>query len=674
MTAVNLGAPGRRGILFAPRGAGMAPERFFGLICSAGGMPECGGSFYLSTDKGRFEDRRIVPEGFTHDGEELRMTFLTSGGEYRLETVWRLDAGTGIVTRDDSLTNLGDEPSVIYACLPRIALSGDGYEIYGQASNWSAENQGSWRDLCAGSVTLSNSSGRSCDSCTPFAFIRHKQSRLAAAIHVRPVGDWIIRAGRISDGRASKTVIEAGLSDRDLHMTVAAGETIELPRLIFCGFEGEAERGSGDLQRYLIREYALDRLPPLVYNTWFYRFDILEPEELKEQAARAKELGCRVFVVDAGWFGAGEDWANQVGNWQECSERAFRGGMREFADYVRSIGMGFGLWMEPERACPGTPVYEEHPGWFLDEDAVVYDLTNPKVREHLCSELTRLVETYGLCWMKLDFNSNMLRDRTGSNYYRYFRAEEILMRMIRERNPGCTFEGCSSGGMRSDFHTCLSFYHGFFISDTVNPLECLRIRQGASLRALPSYLGAWTVIHETGFGIGSYFDRDRANRTKTLAAADPWWQRTVDVSADFAVKTALMGEWGLSGDLSSYGPGTAAAVKAGAAFYEEHREFLARSVFHPLTGIQSLNDFTGWTAAQYENADGKGSLIFVFRLIDDTEEYAVFPRNIDPDARYLVSADGEVSEMSGWEINSIGVKVSCGARFGGVIVSIEPKA
>ena len=674
MGGFRLGAPLRRGIMFGEKGGDMRPERLFGLLCRLGsGMPECDGGFYLVTDRGRFEGSRFVPESRETSEDRLKTTYRTPGGEYRLETVWSVDGKTGVVTREDSVTNETGDASVFFACLPRIVLSGDSYEIYGQASNWSAENRGVWRPLSAGTISFSNSSGRSCDSCTPFVFIRHTESRISAAIHVVPVGDWVIRASRISDSRASCVVVEAGLSDRDLHMTVGAGETIRLPRLVMYGTDGEPERGSADFQRYLIDYFGRAELPPLIYNTWFYRFDVLDTGALKAQAERAAELGCKVFVVDAGWFGRGEDWGNQVGDWRECRERAFRGGMKDFADHIRSLGMGFGLWMEPERACPGTPVYDDHPDWFLKEDTIVYDLTNPDVREHLCSELTRLVKTYGLCWMKLDFNSNMLRDLTGSNYYRYYRAEEELLSMIRERNPGVSFEGCSSGGMRSDFTSCLGFYHGFFLSDTVHPLECLRIRQGAASRVPPSYLGAWSVIHEASFDIVSYFDRDAKNRRKVLAAGDPWWDHTFDISADLAVKTGLMGEWGLSGDLLSYGDATRAAVRAGAGFYERHRRFMARSVCRLLTPPKGVSDFTGWCAAQYENIDGEGSLIFVFRLIDDTDEYIVFPEGIDPNVSYLVSDDGGTPDvMPGEDIISYGIKVKCRKRYEGRIISLAP--
>ena len=44
-------------------------------------------------------------------------------------------------------------------------------------------------------------------------------------------------------------------------------------------------------------------LPPVIYNTLLYRFASFTVEQLRQQLAAAKKIGCEYFVVDAGWFG-----------------------------------------------------------------------------------------------------------------------------------------------------------------------------------------------------------------------------------------------------------------------------------------------------------------------------------------------------------------------------------
>ncbi len=674
MKQYYLGAPGKRGIAFAEEKGTIRVAQFFGMPGAVEpAAPECQGIFYLRTAAGRYEGEKLCLRGVEQSENRLCFHMQTMDGHYAIQTEFRLHTQTGVISRKDWLTNQAETADTVYACLPRVSLRDSGFELYGQFSAWSAENQGQWMPVHAGKTALGNSSGRSTDGATPFACLRQKNTGYGAAIHVIPVGDWVIQARRVAAQRAGFVVLEAGLLDDNLHMSMDAGETLELPELLFVGFQTEVEACGEPLQRYLLDRYGRKRLSGLVYNTWFFDFDVIEPERLRQQVPIARRLGCEYFVVDAGWFGKGTDWENQVGCWEECLEGAFRGGMADFADFVRASGMHFGIWMEPERACPGTEVYDRHPEWFLKADTIVYDLTREDVRAYLAGELTRLMKTYKLRWMKLDYNSNMFRDLTGSNFYRYYQGEKKLMEEICRRNPECYFEGCASGGLRTDIFNSLVNFSGHFVSDTVNPLECLRIRQNIAPRMLPAYTGTWSVLQETPMGIGTYFNHNRLTRTKTLSAGDPWWDYTVDVSADFAVKVDLMGQWGISGDISSFGEETQKTLEQAGKFYADHLDFMGRTVCHPLTRLQALHDLTGWTAMQYENVDGKGSLLFVFRLIDDGDELVLFPRNLEPETRYTVRCDGVgLGIMTGEMLTSRGLAVTCTKRYEAKIVEILP--
>ncbi len=674
MKQIVLSGENHRGLVMEQTEKEVRLKSLFGLPgVESCPIPEANGLFFLHTDKGRFEADRWETIQVEDCADTLTVLQQTVDGAYQCKTVFTVEPSTGVISRKDYLSNCQDCETVVYACLPRMLLAGDQYDVFGQAAGWCAENQGAWEPLKVGNRVLTNTGGRTTDSATPFACIRHRSTGFAVALHVIPVGDWIIQARRLAGARTSYVVLEAGLSDRNLHMSVAPGETLALPELILYGFFEMIESSSETFQRYLLQRYPLSRISDPVYNTWFFDFDVIEIDRLKEQVLASKELGCKYFVIDAGWFGKGTDWENQVGCWEECQENAFRGRLREFGDFVRSQGMGLGLWMELERACRNTAVYEDHPEWFLDTDAIVYDMANPQVRDYLCSQLTRLVQAYELSWMKLDFNSNMFRDHTGSNYYRYYTGEHQLMEQICQANPSCSFEGCASGGLRSDFNNVLSFYHGHFASDTVHPLECLRIRQGICLRMLPSYAGTWIVLHEVPLGIGSYWEHNRKTRTKILSSGDPWWDYTFDVSADFAAKVNMVGEFGLSGDVTSLSAETSETIRKAVAFYSDHQKFLGRSICHCLTKLQDINDITGWTAVQQENIDGEGSILFVYRLVDDAESFIAFPKNINDDAMYLIRREDDSKQlMTGAEINCTGIYVQCPKRYSAKIVEVIP--
>ena len=676
MRVYSIRGENRKGLTFIENNGRFYQTQCLGLPClSDTEFLECSGTFFLHTSLGRFEANRFCLCNVVQKDSALHVTQKTVGEEYLLKTTFQADRDTGVISRIDCLTNCMASSDVIYACLPRIALQGECYELYGEASGWCMENQGKWLSLEMGGIVLGNTAGRSTDTAAPFACIRQKQTGVSAAIHVIPTGDWTIQAHRVAESgtRLVYTILEAGLASRNLHMTIEAGETIELPEILFLGFTGNVEACCEPFQRYLLSRYQRNRITDPVYNTWFFDFDLIEPERLRQQVIAAKKLGCVNFVVDAGWFGKGTDWANQVGCWEECRERAFCGDMKTFSDFVRANGMGFGLWMEPERACVNTDVYQNHPDWFIEADTIIYDLTKSDVRDYLCKTLKWLVDTYQLAWMKLDFNSNFFRDRTGSNFYRYYCAERLFMQRVIQENPRCVFEGCSGGGLRSDFHNALTNYSGHFLSDSVHPFESLRMRQGVAMRMLPAYTGAWLVLHEIPFGIGSYSKHNRETRSKVYACGDAWWEQTVDVSPEFAVKQILMGEIGISGDLTSYSDETNRVVQNALKFYKKHQQFMGRCITHLLTPAQSLNDITGWTAMQYENIDKLGSLIFVFRFVDNTENIIIFPKNLMPQQQYRLLCDEEMLGMfSGSEIESFGITVSCKKRYSGRILQIYP--
>ncbi len=71
-----------------------------------------------------------------------------------------------------------------------------------------------------------------------------------------------------------------------------------------------------------------------MWNSWGYQSSISEPV-LRKAAQTAASLGVEVFVVDYGW-------ARMLGDWREDPAK-FPSGLRALSNYVRSLGMKFGL-------------------------------------------------------------------------------------------------------------------------------------------------------------------------------------------------------------------------------------------------------------------------------------------------------------------------------------------
>ena len=659
-----------RALSFENRNGRLCCTSFFGFACSTGApIPECEGPVCLDTEIGKWEGSKWELLSFAED-EDGTMNACLAGGPFRVELTLKEDI-SGVYALRTTLHNADDRPHTVYGCYPRFVLSGGGFDLYSEYSAWCAEDQGAYTPLHAGSLELTNSAGCSTTSASPFACLRQKDTARFAAIHVLPVGDWMIRLRRIAGHRTGYTLVEAGLSDAGLRLPAAPGASLELPELLLYGFEGDLRCGSLMLQRYLLGRYPSRESVEPVYNTWFFDYDEIDIDLLKEQVQAAAQIGCSTFVVDAGWFGKGLDWENQVGCWEECTERAFQGKLREFSEYVRGAGMQFGIWMEPERAGRETEVYREHPDWFMDEDAVVYDLANPAVADYIAGQVKEVIDRYDARWMKIDYNTDMYRDLTGTNYYYYALAEQKLYERLRRENPQCTFEGCAGGGGRTDLYNMFVNFHGHFISDTVHPLEILRMRQEITLRTRTAFTGSWAVLQEVPFPVSTYTDHDKEKRRKIISAGDAWWEKTVEYPIQFVLAVNLLGQFGFSGNLASLGPEARAAAKEAVSFAKAHRKMMARSICHLLTLPRPLSDIGGWAAFQYEDPAEGSQLLFAFRLADEAEDFILFPEALDPGAGYRICMDGEERDLSGRELMQKGITVHCPMHYEARIVQLR---
>lgn len=92
--------------------------------------------------------------------------------------------------------------------------------------------------------------------------------------------------------------------------------------------------------------------------------------------------------------------------------------MKDFSDKIRSMGMVFGLWMEPERAAPTSKIAIEHPEYFIpaDNGCLVLNIAREDARKFILNETSRLIETYNVGMMKVDFNTGISLDPNGSAF------------------------------------------------------------------------------------------------------------------------------------------------------------------------------------------------------------------------------------------------------------------
>ena len=454
------------------------------------------GLAHICVNEQRLEGAKLQYEITESTDDTFGFAAFDPARNIRMEANWIFEKEYDLTVCRYSLRNTGNKPAMIRRALPRWVFSPGEYNIYSHTSRWGAENMMQAQTLGGADIHLHGRAARSTVGCTPFCIIRDEENMTAAAFHVLPKGNWTIDIHSvIISNESPAAVLEAGLADDDLFMTLQPGEAIDLPEIIIQDLpQGDLFKCGAPIQKYMIRKRLPEaklHQPPVVYNGWLYRFTNFTKEQLQIQLKAAKEIGCEVFIVDAGWFGGDDGWGG-VGDWREKNGAPFYGNMAAFADDVRAAGLKFGFWMEPERFAYNIPIRKEHPEWFPEHTTRI-DLTQPAAAEYFRNVIIENARKFGAEYIKIDFNASVGYDDSGSELYRYYSILNEQIKLIRKELPNLFIENCGSGGLRNDLAT-LTLYDQAFISDNAHPFETLRIRQGLFMRSLPGRTLNWIVM------------------------------------------------------------------------------------------------------------------------------------------------------------------------------------
>ena len=619
----------------------------------------CTGLAIICANEQRLEGAKLKYEILSAGTDEFRFAAYDAKQSIRMECSWKFEREFDLIDCCYTLRNTSGEPIVIRRALPRWVFSPGEYKVFSHMSRWGAENMLQAHDLRGADFHLHGRAARSTVGATPFCVIRDEENMSAAAVHVLPCGNWTIDIhSDIISNESPSAILEAGLADKDLFLTLQPGEEIALPEILIQDVPcGDLLKISAPVQKYMIRKRLPEanlHQPPVVYNGWLYRFTNFTKEQLSLQLQAAKEIGCEVFIVDAGWFGSDEGW-DSIGDWREKQGKPFYGNMRAFADEVRAAGLKFGFWMEPERYAENIPVRKEHPEWFPEHTTRI-DLTQPAAAEYFRNVIIDNVRKFGAEYIKIDFNASVGYDASGSELYHYCRILNEQIRLIRKACPELVIENCGSGSLRNDLSTEL-LYDQAFISDNANPFETLRIRQGMFMRTVPGRILNWIVM------------RPAPERRTNIAAVDQvlacsaaTWDEAALFDLNYVMLSGLLGNPGFSGELAEFEPEIKQKIKSYVSFYKENRKFFVDSHVFMLTYPDSrISDYEKYLAFQMQGDQTADSLVFVFSNSFSRRAVRNFRlQDLNPEKKYLVkklfSAGSEERIQSGADLMRYGLK------------------
>ena len=294
------------------------------------------------------------------------------------------------------------------------------------------------------------------------------------------------------------TRVMQGISPASFHRVLQPQELFETPEAVLCwsdgGFGGLSERMHRFVQNHIIPPYWRERPRPVLYNSWEGCMFDFNRRRLFGLAGQAKKLGCELFVLDDGWFGARNSDTAGLGDYN-VNLKKLPGGLEKLAEKVNAMGMEFGLWFEPESVNLDSDLYRSHPDWALTDafdpllgrNQLLLDLSREAVQDYIVRQVTEILDSAPISYVKWDMNRHSVALGTKAHDY-ILGLYKVLDRIFRPR-PQILLESCSSGGNRFDLGM-LCYGPQIWCSDNTDPIERLTIQENLSYLYPQSTFGA----------------------------------------------------------------------------------------------------------------------------------------------------------------------------------------
>ncbi len=336
-------------------------------------------------------------------------------------------------------------------------------------------------------------------------------------------GNYELRVNNSSDNRYAH--FYAGIDPQTTEYILEPKEVFTTPKLAFT-LSNEGMSGvSRNFHRWARYEGWLhqgDQTRKILLNSWEGVYFDINEEGMFQMMEDIKSMGGELFVMDDGWFGdkyQRNDDVTTLGDWM-VDKKKLPNGVASLVKKAKSLGIEFGIWIEPESSNTKSEFFEKHPDWVLQEKnrelklgrggtQMLLDLCNPKVQDFVFRVVDDLMtenpEIYYIKWdancSMQNFGSNYLPANKQSHLYiEYHRGLIKTLQRIRAKYPKLVIQCCSSGGGRVNYGL-LPYFEEFWTSDNNDPYQRVFIQWGTSY-FFPSNAMAQHIAHSPYWNTG----------------------------------------------------------------------------------------------------------------------------------------------------------------------------
>jgi alpha-galactosidase len=345
-----------------------------------------------------------------------------------------------------------------------------------------------------------------------------------------------------------------------------------------------------------------------------------QPEQLLQLAEQAASLGAERFILDDGWFKQRHDDNSGLGDWV-VDKTVYPQGLAPLIAHIESLGMEFGLWLEPEMVNPNSDLFREHPDWVLGGGAnppllarnqLVLNLSLPEVQSYLLGCIQALLTDHRISYLKWDMNRDIhqpMNNNGKAMVHQQTHNLYTLLARIRQQFPHVEIESCASGGARADLGI-LQFTDRIWVSDNNDALDRLAIQKGFSMFFPAEIMGAHVGAedcHITG--------------------------RKINITTRAGV--ALFGHMGVEANLLALDQAERSSLQAAIALHKRYRRLIHSGDLYRLDTASYAHSF-GIVAAD------KSLALFSYTLLErhnSTLPQPIRLLGIEPDTIYTLTTE-----------------------------------
>jgi len=549
---------------------------------------------------------------------------------------YSIDADSGIVSRSATIENReGESFTIEQAAAAAWSLPTAHYTLNYLTGRWAGEWTLNQEPVRHGARIFESRRGTTGHQTNPWFAIQagepdeeHGEVWFGALAWS---GSWRIT---VEQDQLDAVRVTGGFNPFDFGYVLHPGQSLETP--VFYG--GYSDHGLGGASRLLHHFEIANVLPhrpgqqdppkprPVIYNSWeATEFRVNEAGQMA-LAEKAAALGIDRFVMDDGWFGQRKDDHAGLGDWYVNKEK-FPNGLKPLIDRVHSLGMDFGLWVEPEMVNPDSDLYRKHPDWALNfpgrprsegRNQLVLNLARTDVRDYILDALDKLVTENDIAFLKWDYNRNWSEPgwdqlppaEQKRVYVDFTRNLYWILAELQKRHPRLEIESCSGGGGRVDLGI-LKYTDEVWPSDNTDPFDRLTQQDGFTYAYTPQVMMAWVTD-------------------------SPHWLNRRSTSLAYRMLSSMQGSLGIGANIAKWNDDEMAMVKRLIAAYHQVQRTIVQGDLYRLISPRDGSEFS---ATQTVNKDKNQSVVFAF--IHSTQEGRGFPllklKGLDPAATYALT-------------------------------------